>query len=56
MRLIPAKPLVALIALAALGPCSGIHVLGPLDELQGTWGGENAALIADDTSAHVHIG
>ena len=24
--------------------------------IQGTWGGENAALIADDTSAHVHIG
>ena len=24
--------------------------------VQGTWGGENAALIADDTSAHVHIG
>ena len=22
----------------------------------GTWGGENAALIADDTSAHIHIG
>jgi hypothetical protein len=22
----------------------------------GTWGGENAGLIADDTSAHVHIG
>jgi hypothetical protein len=24
--------------------------------IQGTWGGENAAVIADDTSAHVHIG
>jgi hypothetical protein len=22
----------------------------------GTWGGDNAGLIADDTSAHVHIG
>ena len=52
----PAKPLVALIALAALGPCSGPDVIGPSGELKGTWGGENAALIADDTSAHVHIG
>ena len=24
--------------------------------LTGTWGGENAAVIVDDTSAHVHIG
>ena len=39
------------------GYCSG----GPagLDikySIKGTWGGENAAVIADDTSAHVHIG
>lgn len=24
--------------------------------IRGTWGGDNAGLIADDTSAHVHIG
>lgn len=44
-------------ALVLLGPCPGRPT--GLDEdglVQGTWGGENAALIADDTSAHVHIG
>src|SRR5437899_11405768 len=25
-------------------------------KVAGTWGGDNAGLIADDTSAHVHIG
>ena len=30
---------------------------GPVDPvLVGTWGGDNAGLIATDTSAHVHIG
>ena len=28
----------------------------PITEVSGTWGGENAGLIATDTSAHVHIG
>jgi hypothetical protein len=28
----------------------------PRGVITGTWGGENAGLIADDTSAHVHIG
>ncbi|MGH7751887.1 MAG: hypothetical protein ACREN5_03645 [Gemmatimonadales bacterium] len=28
---------------------------GPAEPVVGTWGGENAGLIADDTSAHVHI-
>ena len=40
---------------AVLGPCDPTGVRPPKD-LAGTWGGENAALIADDTSAHVHIG
>jgi hypothetical protein len=43
-------------AAAALGPCqngpSGIDA----GTITGTWGGDNAGLIADDTSAHVHIG
>jgi hypothetical protein len=42
-------------ATLALGPCDPTGVKPPKD-LTGTWGGENAALIADDTSAHVHIG
>ena len=28
----------------------------PITEIKGTWGGEDAGLIASDTSAHVHIG
>ena len=47
----------ALIVLATLviGPCDPTGLKPPKD-LAGTWGGENAGLIADDTSAHVHIG
>lgn len=28
----------------------------PISDITGTWGGENAGLIATDSSAHVHIG
>jgi len=28
----------------------------PITEVVGTWGGDNAGLIASDTTAHVHIG
>jgi hypothetical protein len=28
----------------------------PITDVTGTWGGDNAGLIATDTSAHVHIG
>ncbi len=28
----------------------------PITEVVGTWGGDNAGLIANDTTAHVHIG
>ena len=28
----------------------------PISDIAGTWGGENAGLIATDSSAHVHIG
>src|SRR5881397_1774383 len=40
---------------ALLGPCDPTGLKPPKD-LAGTWGGDNAGLIADDTSAHVHIG
>jgi hypothetical protein len=43
-------------AAAVLGPCDPTGVLPPKGSVTGTWGGENAGLIADDTSAHVHIG
>ncbi|HMG17882.1 MAG TPA: hypothetical protein VK573_04090 [Gemmatimonadales bacterium] len=52
------KVVVAFAAAAAvLGPCDPSDPLRPpKGQVVGTWGGENAALIADDTSAHVHIG
>jgi hypothetical protein len=43
-------------AVLGLGPCDPADSLRPPKVVTGTWGGENAALIADDTSAHVHIG
>ncbi|HEV8266230.1 MAG TPA: hypothetical protein VGQ06_14880 [Gemmatimonadales bacterium] len=43
-------------AVLATGPCEGGGPTGLLKGVVvGTWGGENAGLIADDTSAHVHI-
>jgi len=42
-------------ALILIGPCEPTGLRPPKD-LAGTWGGEDAGLIADDTSAHVHIG
>src|SRR5437667_110451 len=42
-------------AAAVLGPCDPTGVKPPKN-LAGMWGGENAVLIADDTSAHIHIG
>ena len=42
-------------AAAVFGPCDPTGLKPPKD-LAGMWGGENAALMADDTSAHVHIG
>src|SRR2546421_11610973 len=49
------KVLLASLALIALRTCDigGPRVQGPIE---GTWGGENAGLIAFDTTAHVHIG
>ena len=48
---------VLLAATAAFGPCDPTDpALPPDGKIAGTWGGENAGLIADDTSAHVHIG
>ena len=37
------------------GPCDGPEWGLIQNTVVGTWGGENAGLIADDTSAHVHI-
>ena len=42
--------------LALLGPCNPTDVQPARPRLAGTWGGDNAGLIIDDTSAHVHIG
>jgi hypothetical protein len=44
----------ALVAGGLIGPCElSTGLKGGV--VVGTWGGENAGLIADDTSAHVHI-
>ena len=44
-------------AILAGGPCEGPTALPlPHEQVVGTWGGENAGLIADDSTAHVHIG
>jgi hypothetical protein len=40
----------------AITGCNGATPLLPGGIVGGTWGGDNAALMADDTSAHVHIG
>jgi len=47
-------PRIVFAAIALLGCGSSLHPLEPL--LVGTWGGDNAGLIATDSSAHVHIG
>ena len=39
----------------ATGPCDGDPIGVSNGVVVGTWGGDNAGLIADDTSAHVHI-
>lgn len=49
------KAIAVLTAATLLGPCDPTGVRPPKD-LAGTWGGDNAGLIADDTSAHIHIG
>ena len=44
-------------AVVAFGPCDQrTPMLGAEGQIEGTWGGNNAALIVDDTSTHVHIG
>ena len=54
--MIPRAVVAFVAAVAVLGPCEGgpSGVDGGL--VKGTWGGDNAGLMADDTSAHVHIG
>ena len=49
------KVALASLALIALRTCD---IGGPTSHgpIEGTWGGENAGLIAFDTTAHVHIG
>jgi hypothetical protein len=42
--------------LVGLTACSGAAAFQPGPLAAGTWGGDNAGLIASDTSAHVHIG
>jgi len=43
------------LALFLVRDCDVLGPRPPRGAITGTWGGENAGLIADDTSAHVHI-
>ncbi len=44
------------VAVGTIGPCDPTGAGGPPKDLAGTWGGNNAGMFVDDTSAHVHIG
>lgn len=49
------RPVLAVLTIVLLRDCQ-IAAPGSSDGvIQGRWGGENAGLVADDTSAHVHI-
>ncbi len=51
------RSVVSVAAFAALfGPCDLMNSSQPPGPVVGTWGGQNAGLMADDSSAHVHIG
>src|SRR5712692_2644824 len=52
------RAVVSVAAFAALlGPCDLMtSSQPPAGPVVGTWGGQNAGLMADDSSAHVHIG
>jgi hypothetical protein len=52
----PAVAVLGVVTVLALGPCDARPTGVKDGVVLGTWGGENAAVIADDTSAHVHIG
>src|SRR6266568_1568963 len=51
-----ARALKSFLGLAALVACNAVLSVAPGPIAAGTWGGENAGLIATDSSAHVHIG
>ena len=52
MRIVDLAGIFAAALILACASTSGT----PITEVSGTWGGDNAGLIATDTSAHVHIG
>jgi hypothetical protein len=53
LRILPVMGLIV----GAWGTCDQAHgPAQPTPPLAGTWGGDNAGLIATDSSAHVHIG
>jgi len=49
------KVVLAVLALALLRDCEIFTPLPSDGTIKGTWGGDNAGLFADDSSAHVHI-
>lgn len=55
MRRIHFVEIAGIAALVAALACASTSTT-PITEVSGTWGGDDAGLIATDTSAHVHIG
>src|SRR5207247_9418235 len=50
------RVILAGVAIVLLRDCGVVSPRPSPGKVSGTWGGDNAALIADDTSAHAHIG
>jgi len=50
------RVILASLAIVLLRDCEFVGPRPSPGKIAGTWGGEGAGLIADDTSAHVHIG
>jgi len=50
------RVIVAGLAIVLLRDCGVVSPRPSPGKVSGTWGGDNAGLIADDTSAHAHIG
>ena len=50
------RVIVAGLAIVLLWDCGVVSPRPSPGKVSGTWGGDNAGLIAEDTSAHAHIG
>jgi len=53
--MVHARIALSMAAIAIVGSCYGAPA-APITEIVGTWGGDDAGLIATDSTVHVHIG